>query len=53
MYVLPTKDVTNTLEQSGFSATDPLAANDEKALSNLLRANDYVTGQITKAVGGG
>ena len=53
VYVLPTKDVTNTLEQSGFSATDPLAANDEKALSNLLRADDYVTGQITKAPTGG
>lgn len=53
VYVLPSKDVTNTLEQSGFSATDPLAANDEKALSNLLRADDYVTGQISKAPTGG
>lgn len=49
VYVLPTKDVANTLEQSGFSASDPLAANDEKQLANLLRANEYVTGTITKA----
>lgn len=48
VYVLPTKDVTNTLESSGFSASEPLAPNDEKALANLLRADDYVTGQVTK-----
>lgn len=48
VYVLPTKDVSNTLEQSGFSASDPLAANDEKQLANLLRADEYVTGTITK-----
>lgn len=49
VYVLPTKDVNNTLEQSGFSASEPLASNDEKALSNLLRADEYVTGSVTKA----
>lgn len=49
VYVLPTKDVDNTLQQSGFSPTDPLAQNDEKALASLLRADDYVTGTITKA----
>ncbi len=49
VYVLPTKDVNNTLEQSGFSASEPLAPNDEKALANLLRADDYVTGTISKA----
>ncbi|HEY8309354.1 MAG TPA: hypothetical protein VIG47_02300, partial [Gemmatimonadaceae bacterium] len=48
VYVLPTKDVNNTLEQSGFSASEPLAANDEKALANLLRADEYVTGAISK-----
>lgn len=48
VYVLPTKDVNNTLEQSGFSASDPLAANDEKALANLLRADAYVTGSVAK-----
>ena len=49
VYVLPTKDVNNTLEQSGFSASEPLAANDEKALAVLLRADDYVTGHISRA----
>lgn len=49
VYVLPTKDVNNTLEQSGFSASEPLAPNDEKALSTLLRADEYVTGTINKA----
>ncbi|MEO7216810.1 MAG: tetratricopeptide repeat protein [Gemmatimonadaceae bacterium] len=49
LYVLPSKDVNNTLEQSGFSASEPLAPNDEKALANLLRADEYVTGNIEKA----
>ena len=48
VYVLPSKDVNNTLEQSGFSASEPLAANDEKALANLLRADEYVTGTVDK-----
>ncbi len=52
VYVLPTKDVNNTLTQSGFTPTDPLAANDEKALASLLRADDYVTGTITKEATG-
>ncbi|MEO6778499.1 MAG: hypothetical protein ABI194_03520, partial [Gemmatimonadaceae bacterium] len=49
VYVLPTKDVNNTLEQSGFSASEPLASNDEKALAVLLRADDYVTGRVSRA----
>ncbi len=49
VYVLPTKDVNNTLEQSGFSASEPLAGNDEKALANLLRADEYVTGVVNKS----
>ncbi len=49
VYVLPTKDVNNTLEQSGFSASEPLAGNDEKALANLLRADEYVTGIVNKS----
>ena len=52
VYVLPTKDVNNTLEQSGFSPTEPLAPNDEKALANLLRADEYVTGSVNKAATG-
>ena len=53
VYVLPTKDVNNTLEQSGFSASEPLAQNDEKALANLLRADEYVTGNVNRATAGG
>ena len=52
VYVLPTKDVNNTLIQSGFLPTEPLAPNDEKALANLLRADEYVTGSITKSATG-
>jgi tetratricopeptide (TPR) repeat protein len=52
VYVLPTKDVNNTLEQSGFSPTEPLAPNDEKALANLLRADEYVTGSVNKGANG-
>ncbi|MEO7042518.1 MAG: tetratricopeptide repeat protein [Gemmatimonadaceae bacterium] len=52
LYVLPTKDVSNTLVQSGFSATEPLAPNDEKALANLLRADEFVTGTVDKSAAG-
>jgi len=52
LYVLPTKDVSNTLVQSGFSATEPLAPNDEKALATLLRADEFVSGTVDKAATG-
>lgn len=52
VYVLPTKDIQNTLEQSGFGACDPLSANDEKALANLVRADEYVTGRVTSTPNG-
>ncbi len=52
LYVLPSKDVANTLVQSGFSASEPLAPNDEKALANLLRADEFVTGSVAKAATG-
>ena len=52
LYVLPTKDVSNTLVQSGFCATEPLAPNDEKALATLLRADEFVSGTVDKAATG-
>jgi len=52
VYVLPTKDITNTLEQSGFSACERLSQNDEKALASLVRADDYVTGNVAQTPAG-
>lgn len=48
VWVLPTKDIQNTLEQSGFAACDPLSPNDEKALANLVRSDEYVTGRVAR-----
>lgn len=48
VYVLPTKDIQNTLEQSGFSPCERLSSGDERALASLVRADDYVTGSINR-----
>lgn len=45
-YVLPTKDVASTLEQSGFPPSDTLPPSEEKSLANLLHADVYVTGTV-------
>jgi tetratricopeptide (TPR) repeat protein len=48
VYVVPTKDVANNLEASGFPINDTLPPVEERTLANLLRADDYVTGRVTR-----
>ena len=48
VYVLPKQDITATLEASGFPVADALEPHDQKALATLLRADEYVTGIVSK-----
>ncbi len=48
VYVLPKTDINATLEASGFPITDALEPHDQRALATLLRADEYVTGTVTK-----
>jgi tetratricopeptide (TPR) repeat protein len=48
VYVLPKQDLTATLEASGFPVTEALEPHDQKALATLLRADEYITGTVTK-----
>jgi tetratricopeptide (TPR) repeat protein len=48
LYQLPKNEINATLEASGFSTTEALAPHDAKALANLLRADEYVSGTVTK-----
>ena len=48
VYVLPKQDITATLEASGFPVTEALEPHDQKALATLLRADEYVTGTVSK-----
>ncbi len=52
LWVIPKSDIDNALEQSGYSKTEPLNPNDAKQLANLIRAEEYVEGTITKTAGG-
>jgi len=52
VYVLPKQDINATLEASGFPTTDALQPHDARALANLLRADEYVTGTATKSATG-
>lgn len=52
VYVLPKQDINATLEASGFPTTDALQPHDARALANLLRADEYVTGTVTKTPAG-
>ncbi len=52
VYVLPRQDINATLEASGFPTTDALQPHDARALANLLRADEYITGGATKTASG-
>lgn len=52
LWVIPKTDIDNALEQSGYSKTEPLNANDAKQLANLIRAEEYVEGTVAKTAGG-
>lgn len=48
IYVLPKQDVTNALTQSGFPVNEALAPHDARALGQLLRGDEYITGQVIR-----
>ncbi len=48
--VVPTQRVVDILEQSGFDPNDSLPRYEEISLANLLRADEYVTGSITRGM---
>lgn len=48
VYVLPKTEINSYLEASGFPTTDALAAHDARALASLVRADEYLTGIVTK-----
>jgi len=52
VFVLPKQDMNATLEASGFSVTEALQSHDERALANIMRADEYVTGTVSKAAAG-
>ena len=52
LWIIPKSDIENALEQSGYSKTEPLNANDAKQLANLIRAEEYVEGVVSKGEAG-
>ena len=52
LWIIPKSDIDNALEQSGYSKTEPLNSNDAKQLANLIRAEEYVEGTVTKTAAG-
>jgi hypothetical protein len=52
LWIIPKSDIDNALEQSGYSKTEPLNSNDARQLANLIRAEEYVEGTITKTDAG-
>ena len=48
LWVYPKEEVVGFLEQSGFSASEQLARNDEAALAKMLRADEYIRGNVTR-----
>ena len=46
--VIPRNDIENTLKASGYSTTEALQPSDAKALAILLRADEFVDGNVSK-----
>lgn len=53
VYVLPKTEINSYLEASGFPTTEALAPHDARALATLVRADEYLTGSISKLPTGG
>jgi tetratricopeptide (TPR) repeat protein len=53
LWIIPKSDITNTLEQSGYSTTEALNPNDARQLATLLRAEEYLDGAVLKTQAGG
>ncbi|MFN9452804.1 MAG: tetratricopeptide repeat protein [Gemmatimonadota bacterium] len=50
--VMSKQDINSTLEQSGYSTTEALSSADAKALANLIRADEYLEGTVSKTATG-
>lgn len=48
LYVIPKTDITNYLESSGYKADSSLGATDLKELAKLLRADEVLSGIVTR-----
>src|ERR1041385_1370793 len=48
LVVVPKADINNSLTSSGYSTTEALAPGDAKALATLVRAPQYLEGNVTK-----
>jgi tetratricopeptide (TPR) repeat protein len=48
LWIVPKSDIMTTLVNSGYSTTEALSSNDARALAQLLRAEEYVEGNVEK-----
>ncbi len=48
VYLVPKEEMSGILEASGFPADVPLEPHDARALAAQLRADEYITGTVTK-----
>ena len=52
LYVIPKNDITNYLESSGYKADSSLGPTDLKELAKLLRADEVLSGSVTRTAAG-
>jgi predicted Zn-dependent protease len=52
LYVIPKNDITMTLQSSGFNPDSSLGASDLKELAKLLRADEVISGRVTRTPAG-
>lgn len=48
LWVLPKNDITANLEASGFPTNEALAPHDARALAQILRADEYIVGNVLR-----
>ena len=48
VYLVPKEEMKAILEASGFPADVPLEPHDARALASQLRADEYITGEVTR-----
>jgi hypothetical protein len=48
LVVISKQDIENTLKASGYSTTEALQLGDARALAVLLRADEFIDGNVTK-----
>lgn len=53
LFVIPKTDYVNTLNSSGYPTDEALSSTDLKALAQLVRADEYVEGNVTRTDNGG